>query len=300
MNNLSKMACTAVALVFTGYFPGTEAKAAVLSAAVTFGSSQSVDTATDGVSAVAQAEHTQVWANGGNLLYGRSKATASSLHAENIGAGPGAIVHPRFQSSASIRVSDLIFLTASGSSDPFMVTLNANLTGTFGLAQPPANNVNALGGAFIRGRIGSGALYDEYGRTIENGRVVSKQLESRRDGIGTESTMLSLSFSVLPGKARSIWVDLMTEANGGQVWYETYGAAANAYESLHLDPTHVFDLPDGVTVSSASWGLVENQLPYAINGGTTTVPVPAGLPLLLAGVGMLSLLRYQKHRGCRA
>jgi len=69
--------------------------------------------------------------------------------------------------------------------------------------------------------------------------------------------------------------------------------AASSLNSLGYAKTGpVFDLPFGYTAYSESGFIVDNRL---VTPDVAAVPLPAGLPLLLAGLGGLAILRRQQR-----
>ncbi len=54
--------------------------------------------------------------------------------------------------------------------------------------------------------------------------------------------------------------------------------------SIDFNPARVFDLPEGITVNSESWGLVNNQLQFYFNNSPTVVPEPTTGMLLMVGL----------------
>lgn len=68
-------------------------------------------------------------------------------------------------------------------------------------------------------------------------------------------------------------------------------AEFNALNSLgFVTDAPVFDLPEGFTVNNAALNIVNNRWADP-RVSTTPIPLPAGLPLLLAGLSALSLIR---------
>ena len=298
-----------IAAMWLGLSVGVQAST-IVSAGVTFSPVDTVDIGVEGADAVATATGGSLSPDAsGSRRYAESEATGSTFGARSISYGTGGgSVHPRFQASASLSVDDLVFVSSSGSTDPFSVTLTGLFSGTF--SSVPGYT---MGIGYARARMDVGNLYDTTGRFRSYGYREQVQIDTYDSASGSYQPYsvtdmpISITFDVYSGVARSLSMSLMTEANGGARFvgpsYHVFGTEVDFTEGFKLDPAKVFDLPSGVTVSSASWGLVDNSFPHLLDpddgSGSTPVvtpkpspvPLPAGLPLLFAGLGGLSVIR---------
>lgn len=78
------------------------------------------------------------------------------------------------------------------------------------------------------------------------------------------------------------------ELNGGQVWELEYYSFLNIDQRADFLGTSTFDLSGPVPITSASGTFLSASM--------TPIPVPAALPLMLAGIGALALARRSKRR----
>ncbi|WP_135505223.1 VPLPA-CTERM sorting domain-containing protein [Roseovarius aestuariivivens] len=71
--------------------------------------------------------------------------------------------------------------------------------------------------------------------------------------------------------------------------------------ALQLDPADPLAFPLGVSLTRAAFSITISITPITQNYGTSTViPLPAGLPLLLTGLGGLAWLRRRQKKAAQA
>lgn len=220
------------------------------------------------------------------------------------------------------RASDFISFvptrTESGeySSEPFQISANVLFTAQSSAAFSLYNDGTLiLPGA--TGRVGAqvrlGEWLDGTPREIANLITLSETLEETRSYTGPDdptagdfvqsaysTTLTTAPVWVMPGDDLVIETRLFSQAliRGSR---ETIGAAVgdsrNTLAFSTVDP--IFNLPDGYTVNIPEWNIVNNLWIDPRVGtpdvGVSAVPLPAGLPLLLAGLGALTLLSSKRR-----
>lgn len=110
--------------------------------------------------------------------------------------------------------------------------------------------------------------------------------------LGSISEIIARSFLHVPTAGIGVTVRMNGQAGvggfGGST--DTAVATASSLNSLgYFKGGSVFDLPDGFTAFSESGFVVNNRL-IGIDD-VTPVPIPAGLPLLLVGLGGLAIIK---------
>ncbi|EPX82357.1 hypothetical protein Salmuc_04082 [Salipiger mucosus DSM 16094] len=180
--------------------------------------------------------------------------------------GVDALLIPELERSA------LTLDSATRSDVADFVGSGGNLVVSASYANNEAALLNAIFGWSLTGGSGSGAM----------------QLQSAAAGTdfaGGPATLASLNgtydllLSSLPSSATAIYAD----SNSARVFSAEVGAGSVTFLA--------YDWYD--TATDADWGAVLNT---ALNVDVSPVPLPAGLPLLLAGLGGLVALRRRQSR----
>ena len=115
---------------------------------------------------------------------------------------------------------------------------------------------------------------------------------SNGEELGSVSEIIARSFLHVPTAGIGVTVRMNGQAGAGGFGgsTDTSVATASSLNSLgYYKSVSVFDLPDGFTAYSESGFIVNNRLVGVDD--VTPVPLPAGMPLLLAGLGGFAFLR---------
>jgi len=169
---------------------------------------------------------------------------------------------------SSILVDDVIFT----STDPNMTSTIATFDALF---NGSAWSTNSGGGAHADGALSMGGAWSyEYFNFPD---------------ISNVSTPMSVTASVPIGVPVTVYARLDLKA-AAPLYHTT---AIDFMNSLSFDANSVFTLENGVSVNSASWGLIENRL--------GSVPVPEPSTAWLLGGGILGfVVARRRSRLCKA
>ena len=118
---------------------------------------------------------------------------------------------------------------------------------------------------------------------------------SNGEELGSVGEIIARSFLHVPTAGIGVTVRMNGRAGAGGFGgsSDIAVATASSLNSLgYFKGGSVFDLPDGFTAFSESGFIVNNRL-VGIDD-VAPVPLPAGLPLLLAGIGGLAVLRKRR------
>jgi hypothetical protein len=161
----------------------------------------------------------------------------------------------------SIDVNDLVFSSSNSNASGAWVRGGGNLSGGF---SAPNGNGTAILSLYLNGAGDGLAFSTNDGETIDQGVFVDAWVPF--DTPVRFTAILELRMSSLP-------------------WNISWAIFDDSFE---FDPLRVFDLPAGVTVNSASWGIVNNRL-------VSAVPEPAA-GLYLTGLSALLLTGRRRRR----
>lgn len=211
----------------------------------------------------------------------------------------GGTFSARAQVAGSSRTTDIVITPLPSYTGPFVVPvglrldidgkLRAEVRSNAQFVRVAAAGVNAT--ATLTGANGLGGT--DFSR--DTARYDSPSTGITNEGLATRTLMESMFLSISQDIRRSMTLDMRFSGSAGVV------GGTDSFASSRLNALNTFSfsksgpafiLPDGLTVNAPSLNIVNNRW---IDPRTTVaplpVPLPAGLPLLLAGLGAFGLIR---------
>ena len=215
---------------------------------------------------------------------------------------PGGTFSARAQVGGQSLMTDIIITPLIGYTGPFLipVQVHAQIGGSLRgevredaqFARAANASVNAtvtLSGA--RGLGGSDSVFDSQ-RFDDSAGITS-------EGLATKTLIGSLFASIDHDIRRPMTVNFSLSGGAAVVGGTDSFASAtlNAMNTLSFSKTGAaFILPNGLTVNAPELNIFNNRWvdPRVVTPPVSTVPLPAGLPLLLAGLGTFGWLRRKQ------
>lgn len=213
---------------------------------------------------------------------------------------PGATFSARAQVGASSRMTEIYITPEPGYTGPFRipVTVNAEISGGIDTeVRENAQFVRAAGASVSATLQIDGAREFGAGNTVSDFASFSDSAGTTEDGTA-DKTIIGKVFATIAHDYRiPLTVTFRLQGSAGAVGGRDSFATAtiDAQNTFSFSKTgDAFTLPDGFTVNAPELNIFNNRWidPRApVDPSPSAVPLPAGLPLLLAGLGALGLLR---------
>ncbi len=212
---------------------------------------------------------------------------------------PGGTFSARAQVAGFSRMTDIFITPLAGYTGPFVVPVSLNLEIDGFLQAEVRTNarfVRAAGAGVtatvtLTGANGLGGT--DFSRDFA--RFDSGTTGLTEEGTATSTIIGSMFTSINQDIRRPMTVDVSFSGSAGVVGGTDSFAAAtlNAMNTLSFSKSGpAFILPDGLTVNAPELNIFNNQwIDPRVTVTPSAVPLPAGLPLLLAALGTFGLIR---------